>query len=299
VKQVLFTVELPEVVSRNDGLFTGRRRRIACWLVSFGMAAAFASAFPPAPHYTVFGNVRDEFGVLLSDGGGNVVFYRGGNELARNPVAKVENYDYNYQIRLRLDMARAGTATYTSLATNLGAAFTIAVEIGGVLHYPIEVTTARTVGNPADRRRLDLTLGQDTDGDGLPDAWEQQQLFYAQLPLEDLWRVTPDGDMNGDGIANVVKYVALTYGSDVEETFFLNIVEMTRSRATLEFFTLTNKVYHLEKSTDLVNWTPVAFRVGNDPNPVTSYTGTAVGVWTCSVEVQPGETKVFYRLGVQ
>jgi hypothetical protein len=288
----------------NQGVDGGQLRlgiygRLVRWFGIGALLATVASAFPPAPHYTVFGNVRDEFGTLLPDAGGTVVFYKGGSELARNPIATVDAHDYNYQIRLKLDMGRAGTATYTSLASNPGSAFTIAVEIGGVLNYPIEVITARTVGNPADRHRLDLTLGEDTDGDGMPDAWEQQKLFYAHLPIEDLWRVTPDGDLTGDGIANVAQYVALTYGSDVEESFFLNILEMTTTQATLEFFTLTNKRYHLEKSTDLVNWAPVAFRVGQDAEAVLSYTATGVGVRNCYVEVQPSETKVFYRLGLQ
>ena len=82
-------------------------------------------------------------------------------------------------------------------------------------------------------------------------------------------------------------------------SFYLHLLEYTPTRATLEFYSLTNKQYHLEKSTDLVNWTPVPFSVGSDPTPVSVYTGTGVGVLRCYVTVQPGETKIYYRLGVQ
>ena len=29
------------------------------------------------------------------------------------------------------------------------------------------------LGKPSETTRLDLTLGEDSDGDGLPDAWER------------------------------------------------------------------------------------------------------------------------------
>lgn len=285
--------------SPRAGLPGGRWRQRLWFMVLLGCGGPWVAAFPPAPHFTVFGNVRDEYGVLIPDGAANVILSLGGRELARNPVAMVSDHNYNYQLRMRIDMARLGTSTYSSLAANSGAAFTLAVEIGGVRYYPIEVSTPPTVGSPADRRRLDLTLGEDSDGDGLPDAWEQQQLYYAGLPIDELWRITPDGVASGDGISNVVKYIAITYGSDAAETFFLKILAFTATEAKLEFFCLTNKTYRLEKSTDLVNWAPIDFAVGADPTPVATYVGTAVGVMNCSVVVLPGESKVFYRLVVK
>jgi len=38
-------------------------------------------------------------------------------------------------------MNRSGTSVYDSLAVNSGVAYTLAINIGGVLNYPIEIST--------------------------------------------------------------------------------------------------------------------------------------------------------------
>jgi hypothetical protein len=184
----------------------------------FAASLLAAQAFPPAPHYSIYGDVRDEYGYLISPSGASVVFYLNSTEIARYPITGVAGHDYTYEIKMRIDMKRAGTAVYNSRAVDSGSTYSLAVDVAGVLYYPIRVaTTPPTVGAPAERRRLDITLGGDSDGDGLPDAWEELQLYNAGLPTTDLSLITRDGDFDGDGISNFLEYLAGTSASDPAE----------------------------------------------------------------------------------
>ncbi len=255
-------------------------------------------AFPPAPYYTIFGDVRDEFGSLVP-AGATVVFSYQSKEMARYPITPVAGQDYNYQIRMRLDMNAAGTAVYNSIAVQTGMAYTLKVDIGGVTYLPIELSAkAPLVGAAADRKRLDLTLGEDTDLDGLPDAWERTLLQRLGLPLTALERVTPGGVLEADGLTNLQKYISGTYSGDTSQSFYLKIKEVTDADVGVEFYTLTNKVYSVEKSADLAVWTPVTFTVGIG-SEVSVYTATGTEVVTARIPWVSGEEKAFYRLKVR
>lgn len=286
------------MLSNKASLGTYLTLALRC-VLSVLMAMGIADAFPPAPHYSIYGDVRDEFGYLIQPGTASVVFYFGGKEVERYPLTGATSSNYTYQIRMRLDMNRIGTSAYSSATVSTGAVYTLAVDIGGVLYYPIEVNTPPTVGSPAGRRRLDLTLGSDTDQDGLPDAWEENQLYNTGLPTTDLWRVTPTGDLDGDGINNLTEYIAGTYASDATETFYLKITQATAARSDFEFFTITSKVYKLEKSTDLKSWTSAEFTVGTASTPTSAYTATGVGTVKGFIPHAADETQTFYRLNVR
>lgn len=263
------------------------------------LCGSSAHAFPPLPFYSIYGDVRDEFGYLIQPGTASVVFYFGGKEVERYPLTGATGSDYTYQIRMRLDMNRSGTSPYSTSTVSTGAVYTLAVDIGGVLYYPIEVNTPPTVGSPAGRRRMDLTLGSDSDLDGLPDAWEENQLYNAGLPTTDLGRITPTGDLDGDGVNNVTEYIAGTYATDATDTFYLKIIRATTVLSDFEFFTITSKVYRLEKTTDFKSWTPAVFTVGTATTPSSAYTATGVGVVSGSIPHAASDTKTFYRLNVR
>jgi hypothetical protein len=286
---------------QNPSPFEARRRAASFLLSSVALCLASLGsllAFPPAPYYTIFGDVRDEFGSLVP-AGATVVFSYQGKEMARYPITPVAGQDYNYQIRMRLDMNSAGTAVYNSIAVQTGVAYTLKVDIGGVTYLPIEVSAkAPLVGAAADRKRLDLTLGVDTDLDGLPDAWERALLQRLGLPLTELARVTPGGVLEADGLTNLQKYISGTYSGDTSQSFYLKIKEVTAEDVGVEFYTLTNKVYSVEKSADLAVWAPVSFTVGLG-SAVAVYTAIGTEVVTARIPWVSGEEKAFYRLKVR
>jgi hypothetical protein len=251
-----------------------RRKNLSAVLTAALLAVLLTPvrAFPPAPFFTLFGTVRDEQGQALQLDGDVVVFYKNGVEVLRQNISEDSQFDQNYQIRLRMDMQRAGTVNYSDLANATGTPFTVAILIHNIPYYPIEMSVARTVGRPGERVRLDLTLGVDSDGDGLPDAWEQSQLFAAGIQPGpngwDLSLITRDGDFDHDGHTNYEEYVAGTYATDPSDHLDLRIAGKTATSAHLQFFAIYGKTYTLEASTDLKTWSLIPFYTSS-PDPVT------------------------------
>jgi len=232
------------------------RHFIFCGLM---LGPAALPAFPPAPFHTLYGMVRDEHGNSLQVEGAEVVLYRGATEVLRQTIGTGRLLDQNYQIRLRMDMFRPGTQTYTGLATNAGEPFSLAIILNNIVYHPIEMSTPRAVGRPGQRIRLELTLGVDSVGDGIPDAWKQSQLSAAGiLPDENGWNlglITRDGDFDGDGVSNWNEYLAGTYAVDPDDLLELQVIEKVDGYAHLRFFGLYGKTYSLESSPDLITWT--------------------------------------------
>ena len=232
--------------------------------------------------------VRDETGRAINIEGAAVVFYRNGVEVMRQTIAHMESRpDQNYQFRLRMDQQRAGTRTYNSLANNTGVTFSLAILINDVPHYPIGLSAPLTVGKPGERVRVDLTLGVDSDGDGIPDAWEQSQLYAGGVPPGpdgwDLGLLDRDGDFDGDGRSNWEEYIAGTFATDPTDYLELQITAKFPESVRLRFFAIYGKIYSLETSTDLQTWTPAPLYLSN-PAPMTVEENT---------EPQPDNDDVF------
>lgn len=268
-----------------------------------------ASGFPPAPFHTIYGTVRDEFGRQIRVEGASVVLSRNGHEVLRQVIAPGISPDFNYQIRLRMAMDRPGTRNYTDLIQRPGEAYTLAVRINDVTYLPIEIQRDGEVGKPGERVRINLTLGQDSDGDGIPDAWKISQLYAAGiLPDENGWPLhllPPDGDFDGDGASNYAEYIAGTYAMDPTDYLSLQMIESHPGHVVLGFFGILGKTYSLESSTDGRKWLPEAFSTvqPNAPDdgilsPQAFLTASATRVFLISADTR-SETKRLYRLVVR
>jgi hypothetical protein len=255
-------------------------------------------AFPPAPYYTIYGDVRDQYGVLIPADGAAVVVYKDGKELMRQALVAAEGTNFNYQLRLRIDMLRSTTTSYSSVALTSGTVYTVAVSIGSQLYYPIEMATAPVIGSASARRRLNLTLGVDSDGDGLPDAWEEAQLYHGgHLPGDNGWDLSlidRNGDFDKDGVGNGIEYVSGTYATDSTSVLSLSIKEKLATSARLEFYAFYGKSYTLESTTDLKIWTPVPFSAALDAAAQSSLTSTVTAV--ISIYADASAQATYYRL---
>jgi len=280
--------------------------------VLFLSAALPAGAFPPAPYYTLHGIVRDQTGQVVRAENASVILFKGGVEAGRAAIGQLAEPDKNYELKVRIDQARPATSLYNTSAVAAQGQFSLKVEIGNQRYYPIEVRGNLTAGKGGEDVRLDLTLGEDSDNDGLPDAWEQWQLFLAgKLPnAEGQWPlnlIDKDGDFDGDGQSNYAEYLAGTYAGDASERFEVTIKGKAADRVQFEFFAITGKTYTLERSTDLKTWTSVPFSAGEAvtasgtplPGGGTTFTATGVGIIPAACAPGANVEKELYRLTVR
>lgn len=261
-----------------------------------------AKAFPPAPYYTVYGVVRDQVGQrITAQGDSAVILLKDFQEVSRTPLSK-EILDQNYELSIRLDANRSGTTLYREKAYAVKSSYSLAVDIAGVRYYPIEASGDLKVGVGGERVRLDLNLGQDSDGDGLPDVWEEWQLYQAgHLPDDDgLWDLsllTLNGDFDGDGQSDGLEYVAGTFAGDAGETFGLDIEQWKEGHAHFEFYQIIGKVYTLEASVDGGHWQRIDFAVNDSENSSSVYEANGIGLARAT---SPSvNSKTLYRLTVR
>ncbi len=291
-----------KVPLRSSACFTRCSSR-AVFLFVLGVAfASIAAAFPPAPHYTIYGVVRDQVGATLQVDGAQIVLLRDNLEIGRAPVFKDLRLDLNYEFAIPIDQTRSDSRDYSSRAVPADGVFSLYVEMNGARFYPIEVSGTLRAGQGGERVRLDLNLGADTDGDGLPDAWEEWQLHQAGrvrgTPGWNLNLIDRNGDFDNDGTANYLEYLAGTFAGDATERFELKITGKTSTSVSFEFFAITGKVYAIEESADLRTWTIVPFALTAGGTGVSLHRAAAVGVQPAYLAVPAGVSR-FYRITVR
>jgi hypothetical protein len=271
------------------------------FLLIAALAPRPAAAFPPAPHYTIFGVVRDQVGTTLNVQGAVIILLKDNVEIGRAPIAG-SLLDQNYELDIRIDQVRPSSRVYSSRAVAAQGLYSLVVEMNGERFYPIEVAGTLRAGNGGERVRLDLNLGADANHDGLPDVWQEWQLYQAgRVPGTAGWSIdllTRDGDFDGDGVSNYLEYLAGTFAGDATERFELKITGKTATTLSFEFFGITGKVYGLEQSTDLVVWAPAAFAL--TPGGATQQFFRAPDVNLRAIHVPAlADVARFYRLTVR
>ncbi len=270
---------------------------------AFGLVAwtwaPHATAFPPLPHHTVYGLVRDELGTPLTAAGGEITLETLSGSTLKTVVSPGAGAGTNYRIEVPID-AGLTTDAYLPTAMQPTAPFRMRVKLGTRTYVPMEmkVDWAR-LGQPAEQSRVDLTLGEDTDGDGLPDAWERMMIQSGRLGLS-LAQFSPTNRMNGNPLTVMEAYVAGTYAWDPKDGFRLDIASMEGTRPVLQFTALRGRSYTISGSDDLKSWQEVSFGVHSAAGwPVTFLTTNKLTRVRVVVSVPAGAAPPkFYRLQV-
>ncbi len=235
-------------------------RRAFLVVLLAGLIPGAAVAFPPLPHHTVYGLVRDEFGNPLTASGTELILDTlSGTSLSTSVVAGLEA-GVNYRINVPVD-AGLTDDLYRPTALRPTAPFRIRVKIAGRTYVPLEMkANMAQLGQPAQSSRVDLTLGEDTDGDGLPDAWERSVIAAGKLgvPISGL---NPNDRLNGNPLSVLQAYIAGTYAWDPKDGFRLDIVAFSQADPVLEFVALRGRSYTVVGSDDLQAWKPMSFRL--------------------------------------
>jgi hypothetical protein len=268
---------------------------LVAWLLGLGQPAGRVEAYPPAPFHLFYGMLRDEYGTPINIPGAEVILETSSGVRIKTTVNPGIETAANYRLEVPMDAGLMATP-YQPTALRPLVPFLIKVRIGRATYLPIEMTGDYSqLGQPGQRTRLNLTLGEDSDGDGLPDAWER-------LVNPDLSQVKPGADA-GNGLNYLQTYHAGTYAVDPKQGFTLAIVGFNEGAPQLEFLAISERTYTLLGSADLKTWKALAFRIpaegANAPVRDRLRTGA---VKTVRVEVfgeQPGASSTYFRLMVE
>ncbi|MEM7394628.1 MAG: GEVED domain-containing protein, partial [Verrucomicrobiota bacterium] len=108
--------------------------------------------------------------------------------------------------------------------------------------------------------QISIIAAADTDGDCLPDWWEQ-------LHFGDATSAVPGEDADGDGCNNLTEYIGDTDPNDADTCMRIDHVVWTGGDAFITFDSSSRRNYGLDVATDILNpvWTEVQSGVsGND-----------------------------------
>ncbi len=218
------------------------------------LLAGRVHAYPPAPPHVFTGMVRNEWGDPLDVKGAQVFLETTNGVKVISEISAIAGNGVNYRLEIPMD-TRTAIDLYSGSAMVTGFPFRLRVRIGTKTYLPMEMTTAfLAIGKPAETQRLDLTLGVDSDGDGLPDAWELANGLNPNDPTD------ADKDSDGDGLSNRTEYLIGTYAFDPAVGFSLTPVGLSGSDALLEFFAVRGRTYTVMASADLKNWSNTSLK---------------------------------------
>lgn len=136
----------------------------------------------------------------------------------------------------------------------------------------------------------------DTDGDGIADAWTQLYFGFSPLP-PGTGLNQRDGDNDGDGMSNYQEFMAGTNPQDPGSQLKLIPVLTTANQLTLEFDGIAGRTYQIQYSTNLQNWATLPI-VGFDESVAPARRWTDDGILTGSPPSQGGSPR-FYRVTVE
>lgn len=260
-------------------------------------------AFPPAPGMVVKGIVRDEYGWVLRDEGAEVVFRQGAIEIARAPIVNDINFGFNYTVQLPTDSG-VTPEPYRPGALVVSSNYSVEIHVANAIYLPIETLSgALPIPESGSTVSLDLTLGTDSDGDGLPDDWELWQLQVAGLYPGDanynLNQLGAPGNYDGDAFSDYQEYLTGTLASiNFSHIKFDLVSARGPNPAEFDYYAVRDKAFQVESSDDGENWTvvPVSLDV---PLAAGTSAWTAEVTGTKQLFIPKEGPRQFYRLRIR
>lgn len=258
-------------------------------------------AYPPAPHHVLVGMVRDERGNPLPSQSAEVIFQTSSGTIIETEVRLGVREGANYRMEIPMDSGLTDRL-YQPTALRPTAPFTMWVKLGTRIYHPIEMSgDLASLGKAGKTTWLNLTLGEDTDGDGLPDAWERHLINRDPTDgIRSLADVKPGDDFDKDGLSNRNEYLTGNYAYDDQNGFELTIAEVVEGRPQFEFLSVRGRTYSVLGSANLQSWRQLEFRFVGEAEPLRQ-AYLADGIETRRFEIEPadGFAPRFFRLKVR
>ena len=279
----------------------GSAIRLALLAVA-ALLACPALAYPPAPFHVIYGMARDQYGTPFTDSSTQILMQTPTGVQLSATLCPGLLAGVNYQITVPMD-AGLTPDLYQSSALVAAAPFKLFVVRGGVTNVPIQMTgNFSLLGKPGQRTRLDITLGADSNGDGIPDAWENAFLATIGSNLS-LSNLNSSMVLTHDGLTLWQEFLVGTYPFDPTEPFVVKIVSLSAGAPLIEFTTMTGRSYTILGSSDLNQWTTLSFQVpAEGASPATREFYYAPNISSVQVQVIPDASSGsmrFFKLMLQ
>ena len=226
---------------------------------AIGLFCFTALAYPPAPYHTIYGIVRDQYGTPFVSTDVRILLVASNGTSVLAQLSPGISPGVNYQLNVTMD-AGLTPIPYKPTAYAAAAPFKLFVVLGGITNTPIEMSGDFShLGEPSQSSRLDLTLGVDANGDGIPDAWELAILGELGSSLT-LNQINANSQLFGDSRTLLQAYLA---GGDplAGSSLALTLVSYNAGAPLLQFPALAGHSYTLLRSADLQHWTNASFTI--------------------------------------
>jgi len=211
---------------------------------------------PPAPYHLIYGLVRDQYGTPLTDSSSFVILETPTGVQVSGRILPGLAAGVNYQIKVPMDSGLTAVP-YRPDALTATAPFTLYVVVGTVTNMPIEMAgNYSQVGKPGAATRVNLTLGVDANGDGIPDAWE---LAY----LNSLGLNSSLSSLNGIG-SQTLQQAYLAGSLFGTNQFQVTIQGFVGTSPVISFPATTGRSYTVLGSSDMNHWAPLTFSLLTD-----------------------------------
>jgi hypothetical protein len=230
-------------------------------LLAVAAASVRAAVVVPLPPFTVYGTVRGWNGrAFTGSDSASVIVKAKGVEVGRCTASASISPALNYRVQIPMASdSQAGRG-------ELGAPIAFEVYYDGRMHAVSPGVTSPVVGEPAGALRCDLVVGDDEDGDGLPDEYEELLMYYYEMAGRgsSLADISPDDDFDGDGFTNLQEFRAGTI--PVEAGDYLRITQFGpagNGLLALSFLSAPGRSYTVPRSGDARSnsWSEAEFRL--------------------------------------
>ncbi|HOW96897.1 MAG TPA: hypothetical protein P5567_13280 [Kiritimatiellia bacterium] len=199
----------------------------------------------PQPMVVYYGQAKDDFGWPYTRDA-TVILRSGTNDVALHSIDGSLTPGINFALYAPLDDGR-DTNRYVRNAVRTGEVVTIVVRDAWGERTLLETNSIPAVTTPGDLICVNVTAGSDSDGDGLPDEWEQWLVDLSTNPaITSVADIHAEDDFDGDGVPNGEEYRAGTFAFLDYDYFF---IERSRLSAQgwwlIQFLSVPGKVYRL------------------------------------------------------